>query len=215
MERISARGHAAASTRRRVVRPLGLLWVAAGGVALTVGSSLVAAGGGVPGWERAVFRAVNGLPDWLYRPMWAVQLLGVLVVPIVFAVAAVIARRWRLALALLALPPLKLAVEFRVLKALVERGRPGENEPGAVLRDVPPAGLSFPSGHVIIAFGIAMLLAPYLSRRAKVVAFAIAALVGVARTYLGAHNPLDVVAGAGAGLALGALLTLVVGIRRR
>jgi undecaprenyl-diphosphatase len=30
--------------------------------------------------------------------------------------------------------------------------------------------------------------------------------------YLGAHNPLDVVAGAGAGLLLGGLLTLLVGV---
>ena len=41
--------------------------------------------------------------------------------------------------------------------------------------------------------------------------FVLAVLVGVARTYLGAHNPLDVVAGTGAGLVLGGLLTLLLG----
>jgi membrane-associated phospholipid phosphatase len=44
------------------------------------------------------------------------------------------------------------------------------------------------------------------------VPFALAAMACVSRVYLGAHNPLDVVAGAGAGLLLGGLLTLLVGV---
>jgi membrane-associated phospholipid phosphatase len=191
------------------------VWVAAAGLLLTVLSSLVAHGGRVPGWERAVFRAINGLPGWLHRPMWLVQLLGVIVVPLLVAAGAALWRRWRLALALVLLAPLKLYVELDLLKHLIERGRPGQNEPGAILRGVPPAGLSFPSGHAIVAFGIAVLLAPYLRGPWRVAVFALAALVGVARIYLGAHNPLDVVAGAGAGMLLGALLTLLLGVRDR
>jgi membrane-associated phospholipid phosphatase len=165
--------------------------------------------------ERAVFRAVNGLPDWLERPMWALQLLGVLVTPILVAVGVLLTRRWRLAFGLVLLAPLKLLAERDVLKKLVERQRPGQNEPGAILRDVPPAGLSFPSGHAIIAVGMAVLLWPYLGRTGRAVVALLAVAVGVARVYLGAHNPLDVVAGAGLGLLLGGLLTLVVGIHPR
>jgi undecaprenyl-diphosphatase len=188
------------------------MWTAVGGLLLVVACSLVAHGGRVPGWERQVFRAVNGLPGWLYRPMWLVQILGLLGIPVVLAVAALLWRKWRLAVALLLVVPLKLFVEMRVLKQLVERGRPGQTEPGAVLHNVPPAGLSFPSGHAIVVFAVAVLLAPYLRGWWRAVPFGLALLACVARVYLGAHNPLDVVAGAGIGLLLGALLTLLVGV---
>ena len=194
---------------------MGALWAALVGLALTVAASLGARDGVVSDVEQAVFRWINELPDWLERPMWALQLLGVLVTPIVVAVVALALRKWRLALALVLLAPLKLVAEREVLKKLVERQRPGQNEPGAILRDVPPAGLSFPSGHAIIAVAIATLLWPYLGPRGRVAAALLAVAVCVARTYLGAHNPLDVVAGAGLGLLLGGLLTLLVGVPRR
>lgn len=211
---LSNRDHDRAVARRRTRRPAAAAVAAVTGLALVLLSSLVAADGTVPGWEQSVFRAVNGLPGWLFRPMWAAQLLGVLVTPLIPAVVAAALRLWRLAAALVLVMPLKLIVEKDVLKALVERQRPGQNEPGAILRDVPPAGLSFPSGHAIIAFAVATLLAPYLSRRWQVVAFGLAAVVCFARVYLGAHNPLDVTAGAGAGLVLGGVLTLLLGVRR-
>jgi len=195
-----------------VRRPAGALWAALAGLALTVAASLGALDGAVSDAEQAVFRWINELPGWLERPMWALQLLGVLITPIAVAVVALILRQWRLALALVLLAPLKLVAERQVLKALVERQRPGQTEPGAILRGVPPAGLSFPSGHAIIAVGMVVLLWPYLGRTGRVIAVLLAVAVGVARVYLGAHNPLDVVAGAGLGLLLGGLLTLLVGV---
>jgi len=198
-----------------VSRPAVALWVALVGLALTVAASLGARDGAVSDAEQAVFRWINELPGWLERTMWALQLLGVLVTPIVVAAVVLVLRRWRLALALVLLAPLKLVAEREVLKKLVERQRPGQNEPGAILRDVPPAGLSFPSGHAIIAVGMAVLLWPYLGRTGRVVVVVLAVAVGVARIYLGAHNPLDVVAGAGLGLLLGGLLTLLVGVQPR
>jgi len=203
------------SARPRPIRPLWIVWVAAGGLLLTAGASLIARSGRVPGWERALFRAVNGLPGWLNRPMWLLQIVGVLATPLLVAAGALLWRKWRLAAALVLLVPLKLVVEIDVIKRLIERGRPGQNEPGAILRGVPPAGLSFPSGHAIVAFGIAVLLAPYLRGRWRTAVFGLAGLVCVARLYLGAHNPLDVVAGAGAGLLLGGLLTLLLGVPGR
>lgn len=83
---------------------------------------------------------------------------------------------------------------------------------GRRARDLPSAGQSFPSGHAIIAFGIAVLLLPYLRRRWRVRVVVLAVLNSAARVYLGAHAPLDVVGGAAAGVAVGALLTLLVGV---
>jgi len=140
--------------------------------------------------------------------MLLAQYLGVLAMPLVVALGALVARRWRLAAALVLVVPLKLALE-RVPKQLVQRERPGTTVPDAILRGVHPGGLSFTSGHAIITFAIAGLLVLVLPRRWGVVAVLLASLNAVARVYLGAHNPLDVVGGAAIGLALAAVLDLV------
>jgi membrane-associated phospholipid phosphatase len=173
--------------------------------------AVIAADGRVGPLERALFHAVNGLPDWLYRPMVLFQYLGVLAMPLVVALGALAFRRWRLAAALVLVMPLKLALE-RVVKLLVARERPGTTVPHAVLRGVHSAGLSFVSGHAIITFAIAGLLALVLPRRWGIVAFVLASLNAVARVYLGAHNPLDVVGGAAVGLAIAAALDLVLNV---
>ena len=181
-------------------------------VAVTAVCALAVTPGTVGRLERRLFESVNGWPDAVQWPLWVFQTLGVLGMPLVVAVVAAALRRWRLALALVLLVPLKLLVEKDLLKELVHRERPGTTIPGAVLRDVPSAGPSFPSGHAVIAFGIVVLLAPYLRRRWLLLVVALAVLNSLARVYLGGHAPLDVVGGAAAGAAVGALLNLLVGV---
>jgi len=190
------------------------LVVLAASLAVFAVCALAAADGRVGAAERAVFHAVNGLPGWLYGPMLLAQYLGVLAMPLVVAAAALAWRRWRLAAALALIVPLKLAVE-KVPKLLVHRERPGTTVPDAILHGVPRAGLSFTSGHAIITFAIAGLLVLVLPRRWGVVAVALASLNAVARVYLGAHNPLDVVGGAAVGVALAAVLDLLLDVARR
>jgi membrane-associated phospholipid phosphatase len=195
---------------RRVRRDLTVLVIS---LAVFAGCAVVAADGRVGPAERAVFHAINGLPEWLYRPMLVFQYLGVLGVPLVVAAGALAFRRWRLAAALVLVVPLKLAAE-KVPKHLVQRERPGATVPDAILRGVPHNGLSFVSGHAIITFAIAGLLALVLPRRWAVVAFVLATLNAVARVYLGAHNPLDVVGGAAVGLGIAAVLDMVLDVAR-
>jgi membrane-associated phospholipid phosphatase len=185
--------------------------VLAAGLAVFAICALIVANGRVGPAERAVFHAVNGLPDWLYRPMLFAQYLGVLGMPLAIAAGALAWRRWRLAIALALVVPLKLAAE-KVPKQLVQRERPGTTVPDAILRGVHPGGLSFVSGHAIITVAIAGLLALVLPRRWAVVAFVLATLNAVAQVYLGAQNPLDVVGGAAIGLAIAALLDLVLDV---
>jgi membrane-associated phospholipid phosphatase len=195
---------------RRIRRDLAVLVAS---LAVFAACAAIAADGRVTPAERAAFHAVNGLPGWLYPPMLAAQYLGVLAMPLVVAVGALVVRRWRLAGALVLVVPAKLALE-RVVKLLVARERPGTTVPDAILRGVHPGGLSFVSGHAIITFAIAGLLALVLPRRWGIVAFVLAGCNAVARVYLGAHNPLDVVGGAAVGLAIAATLDLVLDVAR-
>ncbi len=140
------------------------------------------------------------------------QLVGVLGMPLLVAIPALALRRWRLVVALVLPVPLKLLVHGELVKGLVQRERPGSTLSDVVLRDVPSAGVAYPSGHAVITAGIVVLLAPYVRRRWLVVLVALALLNSVARVFLGAQAPLDVVGGAALGAAIGAGLNLLVGV---
>jgi undecaprenyl-diphosphatase len=60
---------------------------------------------------------------------------------------------------------------------------------------------SFPSGHTQTAFGAAVYMA-YRFKRFWYAYFVIAALMGLSRIYVGAHFPIDVIAGAIIGSAI-------------
>jgi membrane-associated phospholipid phosphatase len=186
-------------------------WTTTGLISLgvVVACVLLVSDGDFSSTERSLFRAVNELPDALESPMVGVQYAGVAVVPFVVAAIAAALRKWRLAIAAVLVYPLKLVVEKVVLKELVYRGRPGTTEPDAMLRHVPTHGPSFPSGHAIVAFALAGIVAPYLSRGWRIAAYAGAVAVAFSRIYLGAHNPLDVLAGAAGGLLIAAVLNLL------
>lgn len=196
----------------RYVRRRADAWAVLGGLVVLAACMFIVRSGEVGSVEEAVFHAINGLPDFLQAPVWLFQIPGILVFPLLVALVALLLRRYRLAAAMALSVPIKLLLERRVVKVLVERQRPGTSVSDAILRDASPTGLSFPSGHAVLAFALAGLLAPYLGRNGKLVVYSLAALNGVARIYLGAHNPLDIVGGAGLGIAIAGALNLVFGV---
>jgi undecaprenyl-diphosphatase len=195
-----------------------LVWLAVSGVGLVVLSASIAAAvrPEIPRWEIQVFRAINGLPHWLHPILWLPMQLGNLVVGTgVGLVIAWVAGDVSVAVGVVLAMILKLVAERVVrdrLKAkLSARQRPGTSQPAAVLRgDVPPAGPSFPSGHVILVAAIACVVAPVLPGWLVWLPFLVTALVMIGRIYVGAHNPLDATAGVGAGLLLGGLVAAIV-----
>ena len=188
--------------------------VAAAGLGVVVVCGVLVANRLVAGTDVAVFRRINDWPGWLYPPMWTVQLSGVIgALPLVAAAAALL-RRLRLAAALAAATLLKVSLES-VAKMFVQRDRPAEAFPHVILRGNSAArGLSFPSGHAMVIFAIAVLVTPYFKGWWKALPWALAAAVCLSRVYLGAHFPLDVIAGAGLGTFIGGVLNLVFGVPR-
>jgi membrane-associated phospholipid phosphatase len=193
-------------------------WLTVAGVGfLVVASASATARSGVGPREAAVFRTINGLPDGLYRIVWLPMQLGNLVVGTAAGlVVAIVVRSAAVAIGVLLAMVLKLVVEravrAQVADQLLARQRPGTSQPGAVLRghDVPKSGPSFPSGHVILVAGIACVVAPHLPIVWWWVPILLTLLVMFGRVYVGAHNPLDVIAGLGAGLLLGGVVAVFV-----
>ena len=163
-----------------------------------------------------MFHAVNGLPDGLYPVLWVPMQLGNLVVGTLAGLAvAVVDGDLAVAIGVVLAMLLKLVTERIVRKEMADylavRQRPGTSQVGAMLRgDVPASGPSFPSGHVILVAAVASVIAPAIPAEWLWLPILLTILVMVGRVYVGAHNPLDVTAGLGAGLVLGGILAAFV-----
>jgi glycosyltransferase 2 family protein len=161
--------------------------------------------------ETSAFRILNGFPSLIYWPAWVVMQLGNLIAVPAVAVVALLFRRYRLAIAALIVGIGKW-YSSRLLKDVFLRERPASVLSDVVLRDAPAAGQAFVSGHAVIAVGLAVVIHPYVGGRWRIVVWVLALLVCVARVYVGAHLPLDVVGGAAAGWAIGTVANLVTGL---
>jgi len=91
---------------------------------------------------------------------------------------------------------------FKILKRSVGRRRPCALEPHCWANLLPPDQFSFPSGHSITAFAVAVSLGAFYPAALPVLMFC-AASVAISRLLLGMHFLTDVVAGSGLGAVLG------------
>jgi glycosyltransferase 2 family protein len=194
-------------------RTAGLL-VALGAVLFGTCALVLAAG--ATGWDERLFRVLNEVPpavaavltplSQLFRPA------GIVAV-VLLATGYLVARnRSVLPVAAGALAASLGWALVHVGKAVANRTRPYDAMAGAVLRQQPAHGTSFPSSHTAIALAVAIALVPFLSRPLATVGIAYAAGVGWSRVYLGVHYPLDVLAGAGIGAVAGGLVLLALGL---
>jgi undecaprenyl-diphosphatase len=91
---------------------------------------------------------------------------------------------------------------FKVLKRLSHRPRPCEIEPHCWSKVLPPDQFSFPSGHTMTAFSIAIVVSYFYPALEGVLLF-LALSIAVSRIVLGMHFLSDVLAGVVLGVALG------------
>jgi undecaprenyl-diphosphatase len=91
---------------------------------------------------------------------------------------------------------------FKILKLLSQRPRPCQYEPHCWSKVLPPDRFSFPSGHTMTAFSIALVVS-YFYPSLEGPLFFLALSIAVSRVVLGMHFLSDVLAGAVLGVALG------------
>jgi len=91
---------------------------------------------------------------------------------------------------------------FTVLKRAVNRRRPCELEPHCWATLLPPDQFSFPSGHSITAFAVAIPLSLFYPMLAPLL-LSVAAMIALSRMMLGMHFLTDVMAGSAIGSGLG------------
>ena len=152
--------------------------------------------------EGATVDAVNEWPRWIGAPLEGVMPLGTLSAGLLLtALVAVVCLHWRPPSAVLVAAFASWRLD-NVLKEIIERPRPAEELSDLTLRDG-ASGFGFPSGHTTTAFALAAVLHPLLPGRWRWVPWVLALAVGLARMYVGAHFPMDVLGGAALGIAVG------------
>lgn len=167
--------------------------------------------------ERAVFHAINDLPGWLRTPIEPLMQLGWFGTVLIVAVGAVLVgfvshHPRRGAVAAMAVGPAGAGAYLlaRVAKHMVGRGRPGNMLNEVKIRGSAASGLGFPSGHAAVSMALVLVVLPYLLWRWALLALPL--IVALARVYVGAHLPLDVVAGAGIGALAASVMNLAIGV---
>ncbi|HEV7526286.1 MAG TPA: phosphatase PAP2 family protein [Acidimicrobiia bacterium] len=178
--------------------------------AVFAGGALVAHSTRPSAFEIGVFRRVNDLPNGFRVPFETVMQLGTLIAVIVVAGLVFLTSRWRTALSVFVSGAVADGVSH-VMRGVVGRGRPVDLLTHVVVRGPRITGFGYPSGHTTIATALVAALAPSLPRPARRVAWLAAGLVAIARVYVGAHFPLDVVGGLALGTAVGSIVNLVAG----
>jgi len=91
---------------------------------------------------------------------------------------------------------------FKLLKTLSQRPRPCHIEPHCWSKVLPPDRFSFPSGHTMTAFSIALVVSYFYPSLEGMLFFA-ALSIALSRIVLGMHYLSDVLAGMVIGVALG------------
>ncbi|WP_024805029.1 lysylphosphatidylglycerol synthase domain-containing protein [Nocardia sp. BMG51109] len=205
----AAADSARARRRRPVERHLGdAIRVLLGVFAVAI-SAIVAHYTRVPQLEVDLFHLVNDLPGWVQPALWPVMQLGTIGAVGVAAAAALVFRRVGLARDLAVAGTLAYLLAL-VVKDVVGRARPDVLIPDLVLRSE-QGGLGFVSGHAAVAAALAAAAGPWLPRPWRRTVWAAAAIVGLARVFMGAHLVLDVFGGAALGWTIAAALHLLWG----
>jgi len=174
---------------------------------------------GTTGWDESLFRLLNDVPSAAARVLSPLSHLflpvGIAIVIVLIVGYVVIRNRSILPVAAGVAAATVAWLLAHAAKAIADRPRPYQVVADAVLRQQPAHGTSFPSSHTAVTVAVVIALVPFLARPLAVAGTGYAVLVGWSRVYLGVHYPLDVLGGAGIGLAVGGVILLALGMLLR
>jgi glycosyltransferase 2 family protein len=173
-----------------------LLWSGA-----TLASAWLATAPRVNARELRLFRLFNQLPPQLELPVWLVMQAGSLPAVPAGAGAALVAREPQLAADLALAGGLSWAAA-KGAKRVIRRERPAVFVAELLLRGRPQAGLGFPSGHAAVAAALATAVTPRIPAVGRRAVWGSVVGVAIARMYVGAHLPVDVLGGVALGSAI-------------
>ena len=149
-------------------------------------------------------------PMWLDRVMFLATQMGSIGAALVSALLFIVRNYRRLAVEII-LGSITLWLLVETIKVLTDRARPFLVLEGTRIIGWRERGRSFPSGHTAQAFFLVTLISHrfQLGMGRTVAMYALAALVGVTRIYVGAHYPRDVIGGLVLGSVWAGLAALV------
>ena len=169
----------------------------------------------VPGpVETALFEAINQLSDWWAYILYPLGQYGSLVaVPVsALLLALVFTRKIRPAIYVL-IGGVAAWLASLLIKDWIGRGRPGDILGDVIIRGPESfIGYGFPSGHAAVSAALTTVIWPYVSPLTRRLLVVLTGVVMFSRVYMGAHFPLDVIAGAALGVMVGSLVVLIFGV---
>jgi len=183
------------------------------------GASAILLKTGTLGWDESLFRTLNQVPAAaasVLTPLSRLFLPAGILAVVVLGVVYVVARNH--SVMPVAAGALSAGIAWglaHAAKAIADRPRPYAVMADVVLRQPPAHGTSFPSSHSAVTLAVAIALVPFLARPLAAAAIGYAVLVGWSRVYLGVHYPLDILGGAGIGMAAGGVILLALGMLLR
>jgi len=142
---------------------------------------------------RLIFRLVSRLGDGI---VWYAMMIAL---PLAYGTPAL-----RTVLQMLLAGTFGLIL-YKTLKRKTLRTRPFENHPGIFAAAAPLDRFSFPSGHTLHAFSMALVVSNGFPDLASPV-MSFAAMIAASRPILGLHYPTDVLAGAAIGVLVANLV---------
>ena len=178
--------------------------------ALIAVSLVWSAGQRLDAWVFLLLNLRGYHPRWLDHVMGLATQLGNMVTAFLLAGLFFVLDTRRLAAEII-LGTLTLWLLVETIKVLTHRARPFLDLAETRIIGWREPGRSFPSGHTAQAFFLMTLFghAFQAGTGGTVALYAVAALVGFTRMYVGAHYPRDVIGGAVLGSVWGILATLV------